>query len=336
VAASLAIAVGGLGSTVGARSAEGPLDGGIFEPTGSMTIGREGPTATLLGDGRVLVAGGYGGVMSGKGAFPRGTDALASAEVWDPETGDFESAGTLTVARSGQTATLLPDGRALIVGGYGSDEFLSAAEIWDAATMTSSVTGSLAVARSGARAILLAGGRVLISGGGTDDEDFDPGPEVWDPSTGTFGPGDAIPEAGYPAGTLLDDGTVLVFTDGPSGGDPDDGDVSAAILWDPATATSTPAGSLVVPRGGQFTSTVLADGRVLVTGGDDCYRRAGLCHAIDVAEIWDPTSLSFSLTDALGRPRAGHTATLLLDGRVLVVGDMLGGRADSAEVFDPG
>ena len=339
-ASCLAIAVSGLASTVAAQTGSpSPLvtstDGGVFEPTGSMAIGRELPTATLLADGRVLVAGGYGGVTDGPGGYPEGTEALASAEVWDPESEVFEPAGTLMGPRSGHTATLLLDGRVLIVGGSGPDGYLSSAEIWDPATLTSSATGSLDAARFGARAMLLADGRVLVLGGETEDGQVAP-PEVWDAATGTFGPGDAIPEAGYPEGTVLDDGRVLVFTEDPRV----PGDASSvdgprtAMVWDPATGSSTPAGKLNVAHGDRFTATDLTDGRVLIAGGDGCPHR-GPCSAVAAAEIWDPASMAFGMTDALGRPRYGHTATLLRDGRVLVVADGLSGRPDTAEVFEP-
>ena len=233
-----------------------------------MAVGRELPSATLLADGRVLVIGGYGGPMSGEGSYLGGTDALASAEVWDPETGVFEPAGTLIAAREGHTATLLPDGRVLIVGG--ADAMGTSAEIWDPATMTSSATGSPRWAALGGQATL-ADGRVLVVGGETEDGEVSP-PEVWDPATGTFGPGTPSPRrATRRARCSMTGGCSSSWTSrGCQATRASSAGPRTAMVWDPATGSYSPAGRLSVPHGGRFTATRLADGRVLVTGGDGC------------------------------------------------------------------
>ena len=137
-------------------------------------------------------------------------------------------------------------------------------------------------------------------------------------STGTWSPADSLPEADYPAGTLLADGRILVVSEV-------DG---SASIWDPATRRSTPAGSLAQVRGG-FTATLLLDGRVLVTGGSliaptQCLSLAdviphGWCKGGSVnpgnflasAEIWDPDTLTFSPTGSLGLARFHHAAAVL-------------------------
>jgi hypothetical protein len=301
-----------------------PPDRGVFTPTGPMAVGRAGATATLLMDGRVLVIGGLGGG--------------GSAEIWDPETGLFSPAGDLTRNSDFHTATRLTDGRVLVVGGrsVGEVRLHAAANIWDPETMAFIPAAPPGHPRYGGRAMLLPDGRVLVVGS-FDDDTF--GPEVWEPVTDTWSPADSLPEASYPTGTILANGRILVINEV-------DG---SATVWDPGARTSTPAGQLADPRGG-YTATLLADGRVLVTGGNrigpkQCQdgvtpRPHGSCAGGSVngpnflasAEIWDPRAMSFSPTGSLTQPHFQHAAALLDDGRVLVVGTN-GGSGTYAEVF---
>lgn len=109
-----------------------------FSATGSMTTARDRATATLLKDGRVLIAGGFGSNAA----------ILRSAELYDPATGQFSPAGNLRAPRVYHTATPLGDGRILIVGGLGAQgEGLSSAEIYDPDSGSFSFTGSLAAGR---------------------------------------------------------------------------------------------------------------------------------------------------------------------------------------------
>ena len=121
---------------------------GTFSPTGSMAAVRGWHTATLLPDGRVLIAGG---------------SYEAPAELYDPQTGTFSPTGSMEVDREAATATLLPDGRVLIAGG----SYEATAELYDPQTGTFSPTGSMTMTafRSNATATMLPDGRVLIAGG---------------------------------------------------------------------------------------------------------------------------------------------------------------------------
>jgi len=125
------------------------VDSGTFTKTGNLTAARSGATATLLGDGTVLIAGGSGDTP---------------AELYSREAKRFDATGSMTLARTGATATLLQDGRVLIVGGSADDS----AELYTPNTGEFTKTGKLTVARSGATATLLDNGNVLIAGGDND------------------------------------------------------------------------------------------------------------------------------------------------------------------------
>ena len=169
---------------------------GTFSPTGYMASSRAWDTATLLLDGRVLVAGGRGGETLG------GQNLLTSAELYDPATGTFSATGSMASDHDSGTATLLSDGRVLIAGGWGSNT----AEVYDPKTGTFSKTGSMAYFRAWDTATLLPDGRVLIAGGeggpagGPLNSSTLSSAELFDPSTGTFGPAGptGIPSAAFP------------------------------------------------------------------------------------------------------------------------------------------
>jgi WD40 repeat protein len=283
-----------------------------------------GSTATLLPDGRVLVAGGGNAPAS----------APASAELYDPASGSWTPTGTKTTRRVGHTATLQQDGRVLVAGG---DNFnggaVSSAELYDPSSGSWTPTGSMAEARSEYAATLLPDGKVLVAGG--------LGPraantvlassELYDPASGSWtATGDmAEPRAGVKV-TLLPDGKVLVAGGGGNaGGNAGSGFHPTADLYNPGNGTWTATGAMIEGRG-QYTATLLPDGKVLVAGGDNGNFLAS-------AELYDPVSGSWTATTSMATPRAAHTATLLQDGKVLVASGYHGGDAlATAELYDPG
>ena len=182
---------------------------GTFSSTGSLATARDNPTATLLPDGLVLIAG--GSVAAGSGSKP-----TASAELYNPKTGKFSHTGSMNAARVNHTATLLPDGRVLIVGGDGPSGPVASAELYEPVTGKFTSTASMAAVRAGHTATLLSGGRVLVAGGADALDDslaanILASAELYDPVAGTFTPAGSMATGRQSeTATLLPDGRVLI------------------------------------------------------------------------------------------------------------------------------
>ena len=297
--------------------------------TGAIGEGRQIHTSTALADGRVLVAGGYG----------LGDVMLDSATLYDPGTGRFSPMGPLTTARGTFTTTLLADGRVLVAGGgptawAHADPFLASAELFDPSTGTFTSTGAMATPLEDHTATLLPNGKVLIAGGNSSNGVAVASAELYDPATGTFSPTGSMATArGYHTATLLRDGRVLIVGGAPGAWTSSDPMIVSAEMYDPKTGKFSATGQLSDARG-WHAATLLADGRVLITGGQST---AG--EQLASAELFDPRTGTFTPTGPMVVARQYHTATLLTDGRVLVAG----GGVDytnlnflaSAETFDP-
>jgi hypothetical protein len=287
---------------------------GTFVATGSMNSTRIYQTATLLPNGKVLVAGGYAN------AGPSGP--VASADLYDPATGTFSATGSMTTPRAQFTAALLPNGKVLIAGGDNGAFPLASAELYDPATGTFTATGSMTTQRYAHTSTLLPNGKVLIAGGcGNPGSCVDlMSAELYDPTTGAFSvTGSMITARRADTMTLLPNGKVLV-----SGGFNESlsGSLASAELYDQTTGIFSATGSLIAARYAH-SATVLPNGKVLVAGG------GGNSGALASAELYDPTPGTFSATGSMITTDGGP-ATLLPDGEVLVAGG--GG---SAELYDP-
>ena len=287
---------------------------GTFTSTGNL-IGRRGyHTATLLNNGRVLAAGGYNGAY------------LSTAEVYDPATGTFASTGNLIGMRQEHTTTLLANGKVLVAGGD-NGTYLSTAELYDPATGTFASTGNLIGRRFYHTATLLANGKVLVAGGISTGDAVLSTAEVYDPETGTFAStGNLIGGRQEYSATLLNNGKVLV-AGGTSGAV-----LSTSEVYDPATGTFASTGNLISLRY-NHTSTLLGNGKVLVAGGDTVGGAGG---ELSTAELYDPSTGTWSSAGNLVGRRYLHTATLLGNGKVLVaVGSDGTNSISTAEVYTP-
>jgi hypothetical protein len=263
----------------------------------------------------------------------------------------FSPTGNLVHEREFHTATLLADGTVLVAGGNESEPYCNAgsnfAELYNPALGSFAPTSSMTDRRYAHTSTLLQNGKVLITGGFSFDQsacfDASTSPplisaELYDPSNGSFAPTGSMTEArGAHTATLLSSGKVLIVGGGNTGGGrpPFAGDgLATAEVYDPATGTFTPTGNMSATRIGQ-TATLLLDGRVLIAGG---IRSGQSGSPRATAELYDPLTGTFTVAKTMTSPRAGHTATLLPDGKVLVTGGFTDSTlvgTDTAEIYDP-
>jgi hypothetical protein len=330
------------------------LPGALFTSTGEPVESRQGHTATLLRDGRVLVVGG----------IAPDAQVLASAEIYDPQTGTFAATGSMANPRESQSALLLGDGRVLIVGGFPGNSGIAAettVEAYDPTTGRFSDVGSLPLGSlSGIlqiTAVETPGGGVLVFVAST------PGTDLYAPENSAvfrFDPADGTTAA---LGTLADcslaagdaarpDGRVMVSCVSP-GGDaviklfvPSTGTLaSLALNIDGGMVVGLPDGRIVIPGGGLRAVNVFdpASGRLIL--GDPIPTPTAGAEVIGLsngqvlflggqeANLFNPDTGTFH---SLAPPLAnldGATLTPLADGRVLIVGGT--SQPPEAELFDP-
>jgi hypothetical protein len=301
---------------------------GLLNPTGSLGTARWGHTATLLANGKVLIAGG----------FINKTDGTTAAELFDPNTGTFSpTAGALHHARGGHTATLLPSGDVLIVGGYsGKTDDLShypaVCEIYSPTSNSFRDAGSLNAVRGAHRATPIfsatfpAAGpaavhaaavenRVLISGGYSANGILK-SLEWYYVATDSFATVSVSLATGRALHTavLLPNNTVLFAGGGTSSSLPPSA-TSTAELYTIASNSVAPTGSLNTARAAQ--TATLVGSRVLVFGGVAGYT------VFKSVESYDPGAGAFTtLATAATTERGFHTGTLLGNGKVLLAGGL--------------
>ena len=281
--------VGGAGvlqAKIDEQRLEQPLvETDVFDPssqawsfTGEISTPRDHVAATLLSNGSVLVAGGN----DGKGTD---TSVLASAEVFDPATGQWSSAGSMAQPRQGHSMVTLGDGTALVAGGDAGDEPFNSVEIYDPSSGAWSSADDMADARERFAAVVLDDGKVLVIGGGGTDGRL-ASAELYDPASGAWSSAaDMGTPRLKPGAVLLQDGKVLVI-----GGLGAGQFLASAEVYDPATDSWSDAGSLETGRG-FHAATLIDDGRVVVTGG------FGFSGPLDSTEIYDPDTNSWTLAD---------------------------------------
>jgi hypothetical protein len=308
---------------------------GTFQLGPQPSVARRRHTATRLQDGRVFIAGGI---------------TTATTEIYDPAMQGFSAGPALLATRSSHAAALLADGRVLLFGGFVDGVSQIRPEIYDPATNTVSALGSPAGRAFDVPCAVLNDGRAICGATtSTTGSNIPTGIYIFNPAAGSFSPFIRYVNNLGLVGQMqrLDDGRVLALQ--PSG---------ASELFAPGSDTFTITGQ-GLSRGIEAATAKLADGRVLVVGGQSIAAAevydpatgefamvgqqtffAGRSRAVTLqsgavlvvggnprvtnAELFDPGTMAFTRTGGMRRARSEHTATLLGDGRVLVVGGCSG------------
>lgn len=294
--------------------------------TNFMQDTRAEHTATLLQNGKVLIAGGRDG---------DGTQVFDSADLYDPATGQFSATGAMTTPRKGHTATLLSNGMVLIVGGVDvAGTIIDSAEVYDPSTGHFKATGAPRTGRVSCTLSPLAGSKVLLAGG--ENSSFAPldSAEIYtyvSDGTGTFSTlsSTMVSARDGHSATVLANGKVLLA----GGVDASFVLQDSAEIFDPSNNSFTATTGRMITARLLQTATLLPSGKVLIAGGEDVN-----LHSIPAAELYDPATGNFTATGSLKTARSLHTATLITSsGKVLFTGgaDSSGSALNTAELFDP-
>ena len=312
---------------------------GGWNKTGGMNNVRLYTTATLLSNGEVLAAG--GGLSAA---------TLGSAEVYNPASGKWTLTGAMTTPRYLHQAVRLQNGQVLVAGGFdANNNITTSAELYSPSAGTWTATGRMNVARESFLLVVLANGKVLAAGGANNGNPPLTSGELYNPATGTWTPTGNMP-SGFEcdgSATLIPNGQVLAICFG------------AASLYDPSTGTwaatsqpppadgggrmgfcrtarsGTKATSCIPPPTGQWTAfttpapcsrctiggeVLLASGEVLGAGGEQGTFGYSTFDTIKNAELFDPSTLTWTSTGSMVVSRVGETLTLLSNGQVLAAG----------------
>ncbi len=291
-----------------------------FSLSAQLNTNRLQHTATLLNNGLVLIAGGSQPDANGV--------EFASAELYDPATGTIGFTGSMNVARKEHTATLLNDGKVLMIGGRNTAQgILADAEINDPATGVFTLVGALNDSRVWHTATLLPdSGEVIIFGG--VGESWILNIEKYDPLSQTFSITGVLPDyRSRHTATLINDGTILIAGGEGAGV----GVFSSAELYDPSTGIFTSVGPMADPRS-SHRATLMYNGSVVITGGSST---AAAGYFLNTVEVYDPINRVFSQGISFTQGRFGHSATLLKNGYMLLAGGSGShGTFSAAEQYD--
>ncbi len=295
----------------------------------TMTITRRAHTATLLNDGRVLIAG---------GEHPSGasTTYLSSAEIYDAGTRSFAATVPMNAARSFHAASRLANGSVLVAGGLdGAGSVISSAEVFDPTTPGwTTTTSAMTTPRHRAQAVTLANGRVLIAGGLSTTFSVLSSAELYNPGASNFSASsDMLFRRFGHTLSLLDSGQALVVAGITT---TSTSDLEQCELFEALTTQWNAATPLGTARY-HHAAAKLTDGNVLVSGG---YSR-GFSSNISSSERFNASTGTWSSADSMNTRRQHHTMTALANGGALAVGGAISSDGtnvstyhSSAEIYD--
>jgi hypothetical protein len=288
--------------------------------SGMMASERAAHTATLLSDGRVLLAGGFRTV----GRSQR-REYLSSTEIYNPRTGKCTAGADMSYPRSGHIAMLLDDGSVLVAGGFGPSGPLSSAELFIPSTGKFTVISAMTARRIGCAAARLRDGRILIAGGGSDDREPTTSAEVFDMKTRTFSrTGHMHIPRSFASCTPLPSGFILVA----GGSSRRDFPLASAEIYDPSDGSFRETGSMLEGRT-KHASAMVAGGDIYLFGGmDDRDWKA----VYSTVERYSPSTGTFLACAPLRFPRSmmSNAVVVLNDGTVF-----LGGGSAVSERYFP-
>jgi hypothetical protein len=302
-----------------------------FTLTGAMSVPRTRHTATLLQDGRVLVAGGY-----------NGSSCLASAEIYDPATGLWNLTTPMNSIRGEHTATLLPNGKVLVIGGrtalVGWTDSITIVELFDPSTATWQEKSPLIWRRFRHSATLLPNGNILVAGGGGHQSTAWYTSLIYNLETDSWvASGDMATTRSFHQSALLPNGTVMVTGHAVSGF----GLYFSynSEVYSPITGTWQTNANSQLSIANYFglnigsSATLLFSGKVLIAGG----QVTGDLDPGNSSYLFDYTDDTWTKINSMSTARNWHTSTLLPDGRILVAGGFGTNSVytASAETYDP-
>lgn len=296
---------------------------GTWVPTpGSMGNARYGATQVTLPDGRVLVAGGIDGTQSA---------TLASAELYNPNTGEWTPAGSMSTPRYAAMSVLLPSGKVLIAGGSNETGVLNSAEIFDPANSSTpwQSTGPMRTSRTGSGMAVLANGNVVVAGGdSTGGGTLVRSVEIYDVASGTWSPGVGLNAALTNIAALSMRGGAQIVV--PGGKDDFGRQVNRVqVSSDPATSSWTNTTLAGVARS-RYGALVMNENFALIFGGLNGSSQTAV-------DVYDAQAGTWGSATPLSSPRSAPLVSPLSSTQVLIAGGTAGSAGgqgiNTAEVY---